>query len=90
MEGVITPHQDALVMIIEIAKFHIARCLVDRGSLVNVIWTNALTKMGLGGATLKPIKSVLFGFIGEVMHLWGKITLLVALGMGKIRKTRYV
>ncbi|XP_074579566.1 uncharacterized protein LOC141836059 [Curcuma longa] len=90
LEGVETPHDDALVIQATIANYNIARIFVDTGSSVNVIFKAAFSQMQIEMAELQPMTTSLFGFTGNEVQPLGQITLAISLGDEPQRRTRRV
>lgn len=42
LEGIITPHEDALMIRVTITNYNVARVFVDSGSFVNILFKEAL------------------------------------------------
>ncbi|XP_074592498.1 uncharacterized protein LOC141848373 [Curcuma longa] len=90
LEGVETPHDDALVIRATIANYNIVRIFVDTGSSVNIIFKAAFTQMQIDMAELQPMATSLFGFTGNEVQPLGQITLAISLGEEPQRRTRRV
>ncbi|KAF2565910.1 hypothetical protein F2Q68_00025327 [Brassica cretica] len=74
-EKFLTPHHDALVISLTIAKCLVKRILVDNGSSSNIIFQAAYKDLGLEKAALTRRVTPLIGFSGEVKQTAGEITL---------------
>ncbi|KAF3558405.1 hypothetical protein F2Q69_00012948 [Brassica cretica] len=74
-EKFLTPHHDALVISLTIAKCLVKRILVDNGSSSNIIFQAAYKDLGLEEAALTRRVTPLIGFSGEVKQTAGEITL---------------
>ncbi|XP_074574021.1 uncharacterized protein LOC141830496 [Curcuma longa] len=90
LEGVETPHDDALVVHATIANYNIARVFVDTGSSVNIIFLKAFAQMQIDKADLAPMTTSLFGFTGNEVRPLGQITLAISLGEEPLKRTRRV
>ena len=76
---VIHPHNDVLVVSPKVAN-NLVHCIpVDNGSSMDVLFRSTLDKMNLQGVKLRPVKTPLYGFVGERIDAEGIITLLVTL-----------
>ncbi|XP_074569642.1 uncharacterized protein LOC141826298 [Curcuma longa] len=80
LEGVATPHDDALVIRATIANYDVARVFVDTGSSVNVLYKDAFDRMQIDGDELHPMATSLFGFSGHEIRPLGQIRLPLSLG----------
>ena len=56
------------------------RTLVDNGSLVDILYLNALKKMGSDEKYLRPIKTMFFGFTSDSIDPLGTIELALIMG----------
>ena len=74
------PRHDALVIIAKVGNNNIHRMLVHNRSATDIIYLNAFNKMGLSQEYLKPVTTPFYGFTGDSLMLWGKISLLVTVG----------
>ncbi|XP_074591721.1 uncharacterized protein LOC141847563 [Curcuma longa] len=88
LEGVDTPHDDALVIRATIANYDVARVFVDTGSSVNVLYKEAFDRMQLDEGDLQPLATSLFGFSGHEVQPLGQIRLPLSLGKEPLRRTR--
>lgn len=68
LAGVTFPHSDALVIWVTIANYEVAQVLVDSGSSVNVLFQDAFNCMCLEEAQVQAVATMLFGFVGYVVH----------------------
>lgn len=85
-EGIIFPHDDALVVATTIGEYLVNKVLVDNGSSINILYHHALVQMDLGGISLnKCAEAPLYGFGNSPVHIEGTITLLVHLGQSPCR-----
>ncbi|XP_024024960.1 uncharacterized protein LOC112092617 [Morus notabilis] len=84
------PHNDAIVVSLQVANSLVHRILIDNGSLADILFKDALTKINLGGAKLTPVNTPLQGFTGACIHTEGMITLPVIMGEGNTKVTRMV
>ena len=57
MEGYRHPHDDPLVISVVIANKTVHRVLVENGISVDIIFTSAFDKMGIGREKLEPVNS---------------------------------
>ena len=80
LEGCQHPHDDPLVVRAVVANKTVHRVLVDNGSSVDIIFTSAFDKMGIGRERLEPVNTHLRGFSGEKVLPLGSIQLVLTLG----------
>ena len=71
------PHNDPLVIIVQIENMKVKRCLVDTGSSVNIIYKSSFERMKLSINDLKPCSQVIYEFTGEGLSPAGTIKLPV-------------
>ena len=75
-EGVDFPHDDALVIYVQIAHAIVNRMMVDNGSAVNLLQLSVIQKMGLESTIIRRAE-VLTGFNGHTSTAIDRIDLLV-------------
>ena len=80
-KGVRQPHNDPLVIMLNIEGFNTKRILVDNGSLTDIIYFPAFQQLKLDEKRLQPFGSPLISFSGDRVYLKGIITLNVTVGM---------
>ncbi|KAG7594111.1 Retrotransposon gag domain [Arabidopsis thaliana x Arabidopsis arenosa] len=51
-QGLAGPHDDALVITLDVANFEVTRCLIDTGSSVDLIFLSTLQRMGISKADI--------------------------------------
>jgi ribonuclease HI len=86
-EGILFPHQDPLVVSVEIAQCEVQRVLIDGGSSADVLFYDAFKKMQIREDRLTNAGVPLQGFGGQQVHAIGKISLQVVFGKGtNVRK----
>uniref|UniRef100_A0A2N9GXC3 RNase H type-1 domain-containing protein n=1 Tax=Fagus sylvatica TaxID=28930 RepID=A0A2N9GXC3_FAGSY len=69
------PHDDALVVTLEIAGYSTRRVLIDNGSSADIIYLTAFQQMRIDKNQLRPIETPLVGFTGTSVYPLGIITL---------------
>ena len=74
------PHDDGLVVSIQIEDYNMHRVLVDNGSSTNILYYPAFQQMGIGREWLIPTNASLVGFGGTRVLPLGAITLSVVVG----------
>ena len=78
--GVHLPHNDPLVLTVQLANMRVHRVLVDNGSSVDILYRPVLEKMGLNLRHLKPCNTSLYGFTGDSIQPLGAIELAFTMG----------
>lgn len=86
LEGIHTPHDDALVITADVNNHTITRMMVDSGSAVDVLFYSAFEKMGISAKELRPV-SELFGFTGNPVKPEGVIVLPMTVGDPPTKRT---
>ena len=77
-QGLIKGHQDALVITTKVGPNTVKKLLVDDGSVVDILYFNAFSRMDLGDRKLNETKvPPLFGFTGNEVRVVGTIDLPV-------------
>ena len=74
------PHDDALVISIQIEDYNTHRVLVDNASLADILYYPAFQQMGIGREQLIPMNAPLVGFGGTRVLPLGVITFSVVVG----------
>ncbi|XP_024022057.1 uncharacterized protein LOC112091802 [Morus notabilis] len=78
--GVHFPHNDALVVEAMIGNHYVCRILVDNGSLVDLLYSDCLEKMGIPKEQLEKTSRPLYGFTGDSVIPRGTIRLPITVG----------
>ncbi|KAG7572361.1 Retrotransposon gag domain [Arabidopsis suecica] len=71
------PHDDALVITLDVANFEVSRILIDTGSSVDLIFLGTLERMGISRADIVGPPSPLVAFTSESAMSLGTIKLPV-------------
>ncbi|GAV90201.1 LOW QUALITY PROTEIN: hypothetical protein CFOL_v3_33610, partial [Cephalotus follicularis] len=79
-EGVRLPHYDPVVVTLLVELFTRKRILIDSGSSTNILYKHAFDQLRIPADQLKPVKTPLVGFAGEMVHPLGSIDLSVVTG----------
>ena len=79
-QGVQFPHNDVVVIFLNIANYDVRRILVDNRSSADILFYNAFSRMSILDGHLRPISSPLVGFTGDAVPVEGMITLTIAAG----------
>ncbi|GAV75890.1 LOW QUALITY PROTEIN: hypothetical protein CFOL_v3_19366, partial [Cephalotus follicularis] len=79
-EGVRLLHDDPVVMTLQVELFTMKRILIDSGSSADILYKHAFNQLRIP-ADLRPVKTPLVGFMGEMVHPLGSIYLSVVTGM---------
>ena len=61
-EGILYPHEDALVIKALVASTELRRILVDTGSSIDILFRSALDDMGISNLKLEQMNTSLKGF----------------------------
>ena len=88
--GIKQPHDDPLVIVLEIEGFNTRRVLVDNGSSVNIMYITAYQQLRLDLKKLGPFKSPLVSFSGDRIYPKGIISLLVTARTHPAQVTKHV
>ena len=75
--GIKQPYDDLLVIMLEIEGFNTRRVLVDKGSLVDIMYMTAYQQLRLDHKQLQPFKSPLVSFSRDCIYPKGIISLTV-------------
>uniref|UniRef100_A0A2N9GHD1 Reverse transcriptase domain-containing protein n=1 Tax=Fagus sylvatica TaxID=28930 RepID=A0A2N9GHD1_FAGSY len=84
------PHDDALVVTLEIAGYSTRRVLIDNGSSADIIYLTAFQQMRIDKDQLRPIETPLVGFAGTSVYPLGIITLQLTVGTYPKQATKKV
>uniref|UniRef100_A0A2N9I556 RNA-directed DNA polymerase n=1 Tax=Fagus sylvatica TaxID=28930 RepID=A0A2N9I556_FAGSY len=84
------PHDDALVVTLEIAGYSTRRVLIDNGSSADIIYLTAFQQMRIDKDQLRPIETPLVGFAGTSVYPLGIITLQIIAGTYPKQATKKV
>ncbi|GAV70356.1 hypothetical protein CFOL_v3_13854, partial [Cephalotus follicularis] len=79
-EGVRLPHDDPVVVTLQVALFTMKRILIDSESSADILYKHAFDQLRISAYQLKPVKTPLIGFAGEMVHPLGSIDLFVVTG----------
>ena len=88
--GVKQPHNDPLVIILNIEGFNTKRILVDNGSSTDIIYLPAFQQLRLDPKRLLPFDSPLVSFSGDRVYPRGIVTLTVMARSYPVQLTRQV
>ena len=84
-----TPHDDPLVVEMNIANLRLRRILIDTGSLTDIISADSLSRLKYKKGDLVPVHHPIIGF-GGVIHLMGTVTLSVMVGDKEAFRTLFI
>ncbi|GAV57847.1 hypothetical protein CFOL_v3_01383 [Cephalotus follicularis] len=79
-EGVRIPHDDPVVVTFQVALFTMKRILINSGSSADILYKHAFDQLRMPTDKLRPVKTPLVGFAGEMVHPLGSIDLSVVVG----------
>ena len=74
------PHNDPLVIMLNIEGFNTKRILVDNGSSVDIVYLPVFQQLKLDPKRLRPFKSPLVSFSGDRVYPKGIVTLTIIVG----------
>ena len=77
--GVKQPHNDLLVIMLNIEEFNTKRILMDNGSSADIIYLPAFQQLRLDLKRLRPFESPLVSFSGDRVYPRGIVTLTVTM-----------
>ncbi|GAV56673.1 hypothetical protein CFOL_v3_00215, partial [Cephalotus follicularis] len=80
-EGVRLPHDDPVVVTLMVELFTMKRILIDSGSSTDILYKHAFDQLRIPVDQLKPVKTPLVGFAGEMVHPLGSVDLSVVAGI---------
>ena len=86
--GVKQPHNDPLVIMLNIEGFNTKRILVDNGSSADVIYLPAFQQLKLDPKRLRSFDSPFISFSGDKVYPKGIVTLTVTMGAYPMQLTR--
>ncbi|GAV60876.1 hypothetical protein CFOL_v3_04404 [Cephalotus follicularis] len=66
-----------MVVTLQMELFTMKRILIDSGSLVDILYKHEFDQLRTSTDQLRPVKTHLVGFVGEMVHPLGSIDLLV-------------
>ncbi|XP_074378337.1 uncharacterized protein LOC141719870 [Apium graveolens] len=82
------PHNDVLVISIQIGTKNAYRTFVDNGSSANILYYSTFKKMGLPDRDMSGEDSWVYGFSGEGVRVMGSIRLPCTLGESLLSVTK--
>ncbi|XP_074328017.1 uncharacterized protein LOC141665929 [Apium graveolens] len=82
------PHNDALVISIQIGTKNVHRAFMDNGSSANILYYNTFKKMGLPDRDMSGEDSWVYGFSGAGVRVMGSIRLPCTLGESPLSVTK--
>ncbi|XP_074362906.1 uncharacterized protein LOC141703225 [Apium graveolens] len=82
------PHNDALVISIQIGSKNVHRAFVDNGSSTNILYYSTFKKMGLPDQDMSGENSWVYGFSGAGVRVMGSIRLPCTLGESPLSVTK--
>ena len=84
------PHDDALVVTLEIAGYSTRHVLIDNGSSVDIIYLTVFQQMKIGKDQLRPIETPLVDFAGTSVYPLGVTSLQIIVGTYPRQATKKV
>ena len=86
--GVKQPHNDLLVIMLNIEGFNTKRILVDNGSSADIIYLPAFQQLKLDPKRLRPFESPIVNFSGDKVYPKGIVMLTITVGIHSRQLTR--
>ncbi|KAH9727588.1 Ribonuclease H [Citrus sinensis] len=86
-EGILYPHEDALVIKATVASKKFDRILIDTGSSVDVLFKSTLEEMGIADRKLEYTNTSLKGFGGGKLVPLGVVELPITIGSSPTERT---
>ncbi|GAV74552.1 hypothetical protein CFOL_v3_18032, partial [Cephalotus follicularis] len=80
LEGVRFPHDDPVVVTLQMELFTMKRILFDSGSLTYILYKHTFDQLRIPADQLRLVKTPLVCFVGEGVHPLGSIDLSVVAG----------
>ncbi|KAL0455873.1 UNVERIFIED_CONTAM: hypothetical protein Slati_0926500 [Sesamum latifolium] len=80
LADILFPHNDIVVITIDIANFAIQKVMVDSGSSADIIFRNVIERMSLPLTDIKVVNTPLMGYGGGTIAPIGVISLPTSLG----------
>nr|XP_023875945.1 uncharacterized protein LOC111988389 [Quercus suber] len=74
------PHEDALVITLQVGDFNMHRVLIDNGSSADILYYPAFQQMRIDREQLIPTNAPLIGFGGTRVFPLGAVTLSITIG----------
>ena len=78
--GIIQPHDNALVITLQIGGYNVKKVMVDQGSVAEIMYPNLYKGLNLKAEDLTPYSSPLVSFEGKIIISKGQIRLPVQTG----------
>ena len=75
--GTIQPHDDALVITLQIGGYDVKRVMVDQGSAAEIMYSDLCKGLNLKAEDLTPYSSPLVSFEGKIIIPKGQVRLPV-------------
>lgn len=79
-DGIQFPHNDAIVVTLNIKNYDIHRIFIDNESSMDVLYFDAVLKMRISLECLVWVNFSLVGFVGDTIQVKGMITLTMRMG----------
>ena len=78
--GIVQPHDDALVITLQIGGYDVKKVMVDQGSAAEIMYPDLFKGLNLKTEDLTPCNSLLVSFEGKIIILKGQVRLPVQAG----------
>ncbi|GAV86790.1 hypothetical protein CFOL_v3_30216, partial [Cephalotus follicularis] len=76
-EGVRLHHDDPVVVTLQVELLTMKRILIDSGSSADILFKHVFDQLRIMADQLRPVKTSLVGFAGDMVHPLGSINLSV-------------
>ncbi|GAV77950.1 hypothetical protein CFOL_v3_21418, partial [Cephalotus follicularis] len=80
LEGVRLPHDDPVVVTLQLELFTMKRIFLDSRSSTDILYKHAFGQLRIPEDHLRLVKTHMVGFVGEMVHPLGTIELSVVAG----------
>ncbi|CAL2276736.1 unnamed protein product [Prunus armeniaca] len=88
-EGILYPHDDPMIIRVEITDYDVGRVLIDIGSSVNVIFSDAFRGLGIADSMVNQQITSLLSFFRDLVQPVGSVRLPIAFGVAPQKTVIY-
>ncbi|XP_075473344.1 uncharacterized protein LOC142504351 [Primulina tabacum] len=90
LQGVVAPHNDALVVTTTISNYDGTRIFIDNKSFMSIFFKRTLDQMKVEGFEFEPVSTPLYGFAGQAIQPLGQIVLPLSVASDPRRVTKMI